>query len=220
MTAINKESLRALLQASILHNIIHDLNNPLGSISLIVELQQEIIKPENPDFSMLAKQQEQIINSIHKGSEIAASFQHFLSSEDDELELFNLADNFRQLEIFSNSSFRKLNSPLKITKSDFILTAYRSDINLLIFFLIYRLAVETEEQTEILLDIKENTLIIQLCGYTATISEKFASDLAIPSDDVRSICLDLVSRNKLDLKLEKNTFFLTFNADETTKYGI
>lgn len=208
MSAITKETLRGLLQAQILHNIIHDLNNPLGSISLIVELQQELIDPDDPDLSMLPRQQEQILNSIEKGSAIANAFQGFLSAGEEEEELFNLADNLRQLDVFASSSFRKLNSPLTFHIEDSMVNAVPQDINLLIFYLLFVLATASEDEAPIGIHLSGNTL--QLKAANASLQSAFGSALPLPADAAEAIVNGLAEANHLDLSSETDTFLITF----------
>jgi signal transduction histidine kinase len=210
MSKLTKQTLQSLLKAHIIRHVIHDLNNPLGSISLLLELQQEILSVERADTSIIMKQSEQMANSIQKGSQIAHAFQSFTDEGDSEVNLFNIADSIDQFLIFMSSYFRKNSIEIKRAFEALMIECVEADLNTLIFYILINIAKQAENSCQIMITGEQGKLHFKCSKHISGMTDFYSNDLHLPNAQVEQIINTILTDNNFELSYDNATFSVTY----------
>lgn len=215
MIELNKELLRKSMQGVFIESIIHDLNNPLGSISLIFELLRDMKETNQEDDELITTYYEQVAKLINKCSKITKSFLSFANLNPKEASVFNSKDKVEQVISFAHSQFRKHNITLSLKGEDSLVYGNEGDFNLLLLYLIYAMLVSGKMKSELVLHCNHNSIIFEGDETFTDESELYNCELFSEGNDIQSLIKKISTANNFEIALKKGNFLFSYPQTES-----
>lgn len=210
-----KQHIKVYFTGYLLESIIHELNNPLTSVTLNIQLLLEMCENK---MTFKEGQLEEFLNqslkSVTNSSQITKNVMRYASFNSDENDYFNLTDILKNVYLFTGPIFRKKHLNLILPeKEDYLVYANNSDINLLVVILFYLYAKSTEERESITISYKNNSVVIS-SPINLDKMEDLYSGLFIPAFYVDLTIQEIIHRNQILPIIENNTLVLTLPQTE------
>ena len=206
-----KQHIKVYFTGYLLESIIHELNNPLTSVTLNIQLILEMCETKKAfKEGQLEELLNHTLNSVTSSSQITKNVMRFASFNAEEDDYFNLTDILKNIYLFTSPLFRKKQLKLEVPQTeDFLVYANNSDINLLIVILFYLFSKTAKDASTISITFRKNQCIFSSSSLNLTELEDLYRGLFIPAFYVDLTIQEIIHRNKILPIIENNTLVLT-----------
>jgi len=212
-----KQHIKVYFTGYLLESIVHELNNPLSSVTLNCQLILEMIE-NNVEFKegQLELLVSHTLKSITQSSDITKTVLRYASNNADENDYFNLPDVLKNIYLFTAPLFRKKQLKLQFPEGDdYLVYANPSDTSLLFVILFYIISKTEEKGAHIVVEYQPDHVSFSLNQEFSDVSDLY-NELFIPAFYVDLTFEEIVHKNGIRLSVDTNKIqiFLPHNASD------
>lgn len=212
MTQLSDAQFKKILTGLFTESVIHDLNNPLASISLTMELLEMMAEAGDVEPEHLNRSIETITKMIETASGITKNFLKFVNFQSDVEGLFNPVDNCKMMIDFTLPIARKHNVELSIGGNEAVANAIESDLNLILLFVNYSLITGGFGIKSLTLDIQPDRIRFQADQPLTDLDRMYTKSILGSPESQHSQIQELCERNGMSLQLAGDQLELIFKT--------
>ncbi|MCB0279046.1 MAG: HAMP domain-containing histidine kinase [Calditrichaeota bacterium] len=197
----------------LLESALHELNNPITSISLNCQLILELAEGEGGiGMDQVSSMVGSINNTVNTAATVSKNLVNFARQQDYEAEFFNGKDILNATYIFMKPVVRMKRHDLTIAENDALIFANKSDFSLLFIILVYLLVSFLDEKDLIEIAFAENLMTISF-NKPLTEFDHIYLKQKFPVFHLRQIINEICRVNKFDLNIVDGNIHITTSQE-------
>lgn len=208
---ITQDSLRQIILGSYLDYIFHDINNPLGSLSMSVQLIDEMVRDEKEEWNekLIRNFSTSMVDSLDKTVSLMRSYMKHSSISGEDRELLNLREICHHIQIVLFPVSRKKKISIDVERVETVGMGIDADISMLILMVYHALLEQLEEKSVITVRTEDYRIHIHFQKKIENFVRLFG-ECPLPPYYYAYSCKKIISRNDLNFEFNESSIVITF----------